>query len=266
MRVKQSYKLTFLEYLFLVCVLVAMFIYQDLKAVINAEQESNMKKIKGYGLTAVYSTLIIGFGTAYKKLILYKVEKTNHQYQKSWDDQYIIKLFTVNFINFYFPLLLVAFYTRMYEDLFTMLFTQMACKQVGLNIVEYLKPLLTIKPKISKINADYQDVIDSYKSGFKIQDNKLKKLTKSTIVRKENAIREYQALRDYALENEDAKVIDNYMELVVQFGFIVLFSEAFPLAAVFSLFSNNIQMISQISNFSYERRFKAEISNGIGEF
>jgi|TARA_B110000285_G_C15121603_1_gene617514 hypothetical protein len=68
------------------------------------------------------------------------------------------------------------------------------------------------------------------------------------------------------LTSEDAKVIDNYMELVVQFGFIVLFSEAFPLAAACSLFSNNIQMLSQISNFSFERRFKAEISNGIGEF
>lgn len=51
-------------------------------------------------------------------------------------------------------------------------------------------------------------------------------------------------MRDYALEKCDAKVIDNYMELVVQFGFIVLFSEAFPLAAFCSLFSNNIQMLS----------------------
>ena len=107
-----------------------------------------MKMVKNYGLTCVYSILIIGFGTTYKKLVLRKVEKTNHQYQKSWDDQYIIKLFTVNFINFFGPLLLVAFYTRMYEDLFTMLLTQMACKQIGLNIIEYLKPILTIKPKL----------------------------------------------------------------------------------------------------------------------
>jgi len=44
----------------------------------------------------------------------------------------------------------------------------MACKQVGLNIVEYIKPLLTIKPKINKITAEYQDVIQNYKSNFKI--------------------------------------------------------------------------------------------------
>jgi hypothetical protein len=59
-------------------------------------------------------------------------------------------------------MLLVAFYTRKYEDLFTMLFTQMACKQVGLNVVEYLKPLLTIKPKIDKIKHEYADVLENY--------------------------------------------------------------------------------------------------------
>jgi len=163
-----AYKLSFLEYLFLIIVLISMFIYQALKETISLEAASNMKKIKSYGLTAVYSGIIIVFGTLYKKLILYKVEKTNHQYQKSWDDMYIIKLFTVNFINFYFPLLLVAFYTRQYEDLFTMIFSQMACKQIGLNILEYVKPLLTIKPKINKIKNEYKDCINSYSSNFKI--------------------------------------------------------------------------------------------------
>ena len=52
----------------------------------------------------------------------------------------------------------------------------------------------------------------------------------------------------------------------MQFGFITLFSEVFPLAALFSLLSNNIQINSQVDNFAYERRIKAEVSNGIGAF
>lgn len=78
--------------------------------------------------------------------------------------------------------------------------------------------------------------------------------------------RRYQARRDLLLDASGAGVIDCYMELVVQFGFITLFSEVFPLAAMFSLFSNNIQINSQINNFTYERRIKAEVSNGIGAF
>lgn len=80
MRDKMRYKLSFLEKLFLVIVLISMFVYQALKKDIALEPETTLKKIKGYGLTAVYSGVIIVFGTAYKKLILYQVEKTNHQY------------------------------------------------------------------------------------------------------------------------------------------------------------------------------------------
>jgi len=56
----------------------------------------------------------------------------------------------------------------------------------------------------------------------------------------EKDIRLYQARRDLLLDASGAGVIDCYMELVVQFGFITLFSEVFPLAAMFSLLSNNI--------------------------
>jgi hypothetical protein len=40
----------------------------------------------------------------------------------------------------------------------------------------------------------------------------------------------------------------------------------FPLAGFFSFISNAVQIRSQISNLEYIRRFKAEISNGIGNF
>ena len=56
------------------------------------------------------------------------------------------------------------------------------------------------------------------------------------------------------------------MELVAQFGFISLFSEIFPPASLFSFICNFIQMKSQINNFKYTRRFKAEVGNGIGTF
>jgi hypothetical protein len=61
-------------------------------------------------------------------------------------------------------------------------------------------------------------------------------------------------------------IVDSYMQLIVQFGFIVLFGGVFPPAALLSSFTNFIQISSQMRNFSYSRRFKAEVSNGIGSF
>ena len=56
------------------------------------------------------------------------------------------------------------------------------------------------------------------------------------------------------------------MELVVQFGYIVLFSVVFPLGAFMSLVNNHIKINSTVKNLRYYRRFKAEVSDGIGSW
>ena len=60
--------------------------------------------------------------------------------------------------------------------------------------------------------------------------------------------------------------LHTHKELVKQFGYIVLFSAVFPLASFMSYISNGIQIRSQITNLKYQRRFKAEVSNGIGSW
>ena len=56
------------------------------------------------------------------------------------------------------------------------------------------------------------------------------------------------------------------MEMVVQFGYIVLFSVVFPLGAFMSLINNHIKIKSQVKNLRYFRRFPAEVSDGIGSW
>ena len=58
-----------------------------------------------------------------------------------------------------------------------MIFSQMACKQIGLNILEYVKPLLTIKPKINKIINQFKDVINDYSSNYKVENKMIKKVS-----------------------------------------------------------------------------------------
>ena len=79
-------------------------------------------------------------------------------------------------------------------------------------------------------------------------------------------MRRYQTLRDTALGTGKTNILDNYMELIIQYGFIVLFSTVFPPAALLSCFTNYIIIRSSMNNFTYIRRFKAEVSNGIGNF
>mmetsp|Transcript_5830 Transcript_5830/g.9966 ORF Transcript_5830/g.9966 Transcript_5830/m.9966 type:complete len:118 (-) Transcript_5830:655-1008(-) len=50
--------------------------------------------------------------------------------------------------------------------------------------------------------------------------------------------RQFQAVRDYILSPVQPKILENYMELVVQFGYVILFGQIFPLAPFFSMISN----------------------------
>jgi hypothetical protein len=58
------------------------------------------------------------------------------------------------------------------------------------------------------------------------------------------SLRRYQAVKSFNLMSEKPEMLECYMELVVQFGYIVLFSEVFPLASLLSLISNGIQIRS----------------------
>ena len=113
----------------------------------------------------------------------------------------------------------------------------MAIKQVAANVVEYLKPLWTIKPKIAILGNQFNRCLQSFEEDFGEAEM-------NEVLNEQKKIREYQARRNLLLDAGGANVIDCYMELIVQFGFITLFSEVFPLAAMFSLLSNNIQINS----------------------
>jgi hypothetical protein len=91
-----------------------------------------------------------------------------------------------------------------------------------------------------KINKEFENCLKSFKE-FKDGEEEEKVPNEED---EQAKIREYQAKKDYMLDAGGADVIDCYMELIVQFGFITLFSEVFPLAAMFSLLSNNIQINS----------------------
>jgi hypothetical protein len=69
------------------------------------------------------------------------------------------------------------------------------------------------------------------------------------------------------LAKESNVLVYKYLEIVIQFGYIVLFAPAFPLAPIFSIFTNFLEMKSNMNNMSYvSRRVLAQGANGIGNW
>ena len=77
---------------------------------------------------------------------------------------------------------------------------------------------------------------------------------------------EFQAKRDHVLNKAQDDILVDYMELVVQFGYVMFFSSVFPLAGALSMACNYFEMSQAISNLKFKKKFKAEVSVGIGNF
>lgn len=123
-------------------------------------------KIAGTIYTTVYSVIVVIFGSLYKILAVRQTEDENHRYWKQYTDALSSRLFQFNVLNFYFPMLWVAFDARNkrnYHDLFNLMLVQMAVKQVSANVVEYVQPIIMAKRKLDELAEDFRPVINKYK-------------------------------------------------------------------------------------------------------
>lgn len=60
-------------------------------------------------------------------------------------------------------------------------------------------------------------------------------------------------------------LIFHYMEPIIQFGFILMFSNSFPLAALFSFLTNYIEIRNKIDGQThFTKRDRCEGASGIG--
>ena len=96
--------------------------------------------------------VIIKMGATYKGLATTITYNENHQYQKNYDDAFIVKVFLFNFFNFYTPMISIAFFKQLYEPIFIMLLTQQGFKQNWANLKEWLIPIREMGPKIKALD------------------------------------------------------------------------------------------------------------------
>jgi hypothetical protein len=115
--------------------------------------------IKGQILTIIYSIAVIVLGTLYKLLAYKTTEDENHRYWKNFDDALINRLFIFNSLNFYVPMIFIALDYRNpgnFDELFSLLLTQLAVKQFGVNVVELFLPIFKVKPSIVELQENYK--------------------------------------------------------------------------------------------------------------
>ncbi|XP_025082968.1 anoctamin-7-like isoform X2 [Pomacea canaliculata] len=207
---------------------------------------------------AVVNLLIImAIGRVYETLALKLTQWEMHRTQTEFENQLTFKVFIFQFVNFYSSIFYIAFfkgrfvgYPGHYNRFFGLRSEE--CNNGGC-LIELAQQLGVIMIGKQIINNAQEIIVPKLKGLWHRWQVRLVKVVKLT-----------RWEEDYELiENEG--LFQEYLEIVLQFGFITIFVAAFPLAPLFALLNNWVEIRLDAQKFVCEtRRPVAERAQNIG--
>nr|XP_023025137.1 anoctamin-10-like [Leptinotarsa decemlineata] len=214
--------------------------------------EDYFKKNEGYAdyvmlPSIVYSIIVAVVNAYYRKLATYLTEWENHRTQSQYERHRVTKLVLFEFVNNFLSLFYIAFIVRDMDMLRSQLQTMLIITQAINNFQETVQPL-AIKYYAMKVQNWKLRIFDKPSS------------MKKPKVFKENASEENNPLTDVKipqLQKDDPRVkqaiqegemeayegtYDDYLELFIQFGYVFLFSSVYPIAALWAVLNNVVEI------------------------
>ncbi|KAK3254559.1 hypothetical protein CYMTET_36228, partial [Cymbomonas tetramitiformis] len=147
------------------------------------------------------------------------------------EDRLLMKVFGMYFIVYYISLAYYAFYLRDIERLRGWLQSLLVVKQIQGFAKEMLIPWLMHKKNEKKLE---KETAESQLKGYLQHDGTGVPLW---------TVRQMLAAPVYVDETgENAGLFDDYLEICFQYGYVVLFSAAYPLAALFAFVNNLVEI------------------------
>ena len=204
-----------------------------------------------YAPASINATCIIIYGIIYKAVAFWLVDIENHRYTQKYENSLVAKIYMFQFINSYISCFIYAFWARKTELLSNNLITILAFKQIGFNTLEYFQYLILNGWAIRKITRVFDDKISKEQDWQKKRLLRLHKFVEEQL----------------CMKKERDTLVFFYNEAIVQLGFICLFSPSFPLAALFSVLTNLLEIRTKLNSLSsYSRRIVSQGASGIGNW
>mmetsp|Transcript_34093 Transcript_34093/g.25162 ORF Transcript_34093/g.25162 Transcript_34093/m.25162 type:complete len:473 (-) Transcript_34093:341-1759(-) len=202
-----------------------------------------------YTASVINSIIMICLSYTYRFISNRLVNWENHKTQEEWENSLTTKIFAFSFINSYLTLFYYAFYEKDFNEVTFQLVSILLAKQIAVNALEVFLPWLKNKFFMKRLNE---------------------KLAKGEIeMSADPKERDEQLFIEKQIINEKGSnvLIDRYNEIVLQFGYIVIFAPAFTLAPLASIISNFVEMKQNINMLAYySKRFEAKAAKGIGSW
>jgi len=161
--------------------------------------------------TVGYSVSILLLNMGYKQLAFKLTEFENHKTMSGFQNALIIKLVVFEFFNYNCSLFHIAFYKQDLAYLRYQIMMLLVVFQVVYQILETVVPSVMAEMAVGRRLEALKE-----KFGAKAQLN----------------------TEDLEIEMEAYSAFDDYLEIMMQYGFVTLFAAAFPLAPLCALINN----------------------------
>uniref|UniRef100_A0A7N8XM71 Anoctamin n=1 Tax=Mastacembelus armatus TaxID=205130 RepID=A0A7N8XM71_9TELE len=239
--------------------LIGIILYRTILSIIISKAENSLLIFSAGRIASITGSVlnllvILMLSRVYITLAQVLTSWEMHRTQTKYEDMFTLKVFIFQFVNFYSSPVYIAFfkgrfvgYPGNYNTLFGV--RNEDCGAGGC-LIELAQEMLVIMVGKQLINNIQEFIVPGY------QSNILLSLQKHPVVSPWEA--DYQLLVCEGLFSE-------YLEMVIQFGFITIFVAACPLAPLFALFNNWVEMRLDAQKFVTEyRRPVAERAQDIG--
>ncbi|CAG9328292.1 unnamed protein product [Blepharisma stoltei] len=189
----------------------------------------------------------------YRRVAVKLTSWENYEYESKYMDSLTLKLYLFQFINSYLSLFYIAFFKRHYEgckndDCLAEVETQivyMFIINVSMNGLELGLPLLRNWLKKRKENKEAERL---KQEGESVRAER-------TAAEEENQLDPYET------------PLDDYMEIVINYGYVIMFSAAFPLLPLVALFMNLLEIRVDAYKLTHLcKRCYPDPANSIGEW
>ena len=220
------------------------------------ENDSSIKASVYSNLPSIlYSVLIIVADGMYRKLAEFLTEMENHRLESSFQNHLIVKILLFTFSNNFLILFYIAFYEQniplLQKTLRNLLLVHMFVSQA----LESLLPYLIL---VCKSSSETRLVEDTNDVGIRRLSRSFSSTLKCAMNPKQQAIHESK-------KEKYPGTFDDYLELWLQFGYLVMFSSVYPTALFYAVVNNIVEKRSDAFKMTYVyRRPLCQQIDGIG--
>ncbi|KFB49230.1 hypothetical protein ZHAS_00017235 [Anopheles sinensis] len=186
-------------------------------------------------LPSVVNAIYIAVSTlAYDRLATFLTDKENHRTQSQYERHRVNKLIVLEFVNNFLCLFYIAFILQDMKMLKTQLMMQLIVLQFLQNVFENLYPYMKKKVGLKLVRLFVKSNYEKLKEAHEVYD--------------EMGLRTLDADDPRVIQNrkeailEEYNTYDDYLELYIQFGYVVLFSSVAPLTAFWAILNNVIEI------------------------